>query len=215
MFCSPCSGFFTPAGGDSMAPCACQAWQSNFSKSIFAPSHIFVCWANRQTKQNVQYLLPEQKINIIGVTFRCSQLTQCRQCSTDWQCEAMSPQQLDTCRQRPGPTVASQGLSADHTDTISVSSFFVIASLTSGHCSECLQWPVAAYCSTGLHNVGGDTRLTRGSWSPVVTGPDCSASVSITPLLPRPEKLTRIIDQADNSHSHPTFIQGFLINLKK
>ena len=172
MFCSPCSGFFTPAGGDSMAPCACQAWQSNFSKSIFAPSHIFVCWANRQTKQNVQYLLPEQKINIIGVTFRCSQLTQCRQCSTDWQCEAMSPQQLDTCRQRPGPTVASQGLSADHTDTISVSSFFVIASLTSGHCSECLQWPVAAYCSTGLHNVGGDTphpantglMVTSGHW---------------------------------------------------
>ena len=72
MFCSPCSGFFTPAGGNSMAPRACQAWQSNFSKSIFAPSHIFVCWAKQQTKQNVQYLLPEQKINIIGVTFRCS-----------------------------------------------------------------------------------------------------------------------------------------------
>ena len=112
------------------------------------------------------------------------------------------------------------GLPADHTDPISVSSFFVIASLTSGHCSECLQWPVAAYCSTGLHIVGGDTPHPANTGLMVTSGhrPDCSASLPITPLLPRPEKLTRIIDQGDNSHSHPTFIhfiQGFLINLKK
>ena len=90
MFCTLCSGFFTP-GGNSMAPSACQGWQSNFSKSIFTPSRIFVCWANQQTKQaECSIFKPVQRINNIGVIFR-SQLTQCRllpQCSSDWQSPA-------------------------------------------------------------------------------------------------------------------------------
>ena len=129
----------------------------------------------------------------------------------------MSPHQLATCRQWPGPAVALHpGLSAVHTDNILVSSFFVITSLTSGHCIECLQWPPALcrhwslVCIMWVETPG----VTLGPWSPLVTG-----QTSLQRPSPRPIATiihTRVSDQnhGDTSHYSHNIHSEFLINLR-
>ena len=212
MFCTLCSGFFTP-GGNSMAPSACQGWQSNFSKSIFTPSRIFVCWANQQTKQskqNVQYLSQYRGSIVLVLFFAHSSLSagSCHSAPVTGnprQSEAMSPQQLATCRQWPGPTVASLlgALSCSHRSDLGLKFLLYLQSHI-----WCLQWMSAVASSAlVLHNVGGDT-------GPMVT----THQWSLDTAVPVPPPLTIIHTRgADQKHwprrysSSLIFIQRLLI----
>ena len=132
---------------------------------------------SKQSKQNVQYLSQYRGSIVLVLFFAHSSLSagSCHSAPVTGnprQSEAMSPQQLATCRQWPGPTVALHpGLSAVHTDLILVSSFSCISSLTSGVCSECLQWPALPWCCIMWVE-------TPGPWSPVQWSLDTAVPVS-------------------------------------